>query len=38
MIEFDVEKSRQKNLNSILKSNLICIVEKTINIEDYNFE
>ena len=38
IIDFDVEKSRQKKLNSILKCDLICIVEKSINIEDYNFE
>ena len=28
IIDFDVEKSRQKKLNSILKWDLICIVEK----------
>ena len=31
-------KKSSKKLNSILKCDLICIVEKTIKIEDYNFE
>ena len=38
IIKFGVEKSGQKNLNSILKCDLICIVEKTVKIDDYNFE
>ena len=38
MIEFDVEKSRQKNWTPLWNAIYYALLKKTVNIEDYNFE
>ena len=38
MIEFDVEKSRQKNWTPLWNAIYYALLKKTVNIEDYTFE
>ena len=38
MIEFDVEKSCQKNWTPLWNAIYYALLKKTVNIEDYNFE
>ena len=38
IIDFDVEKSRQKNWTRLWNAIYYALLKKTVNIEDYNFD
>ena len=38
IIDFEVEKSRQKNWTRLWNAIYYALLKKTVNIEDYNFE